>query len=545
MTERTAQGPRRRVLLVGLDAGDAELIERWCAEGALPHIAAMRARGTWTRMATTADVLHVSAWPSIFTGAPPDAHGLYHAYVAKPGHQGPVRPRPEDSPVPFLWKLLSDRGRRSVIMDAFMTCPLRDFVGTQVVEWGTWSWFTQPAIIPASLGKQIHQRFGPYPAEDHSKIGMVPLPDPEGFRRRLLAAIARKAEVVTWLMGREDWDLFVVVFGECHGAGHYFWHYQDPEYLAYPADASADLRSALRDVYTALDRAIGELLSNVDEDTTVLLVSGDGMGPNYSGSHVLGHLLARMGLLHDAQLGVAAAVPDGAAAPVSVRPQGRRDLLSTLRGMIPRNLRAAVSRTLLPRRVNERLSLRWKTAGIDWARTRAYLIENANEGYIRLNLAGREPQGTVAPGPDYEALCDELCRTAAEMVNPATGEPAAQAVHKIDDLYRGPCRVLMPDVVINWNDRARVTTELATPGYGVARHPQPGHAVAPFYTGNHRPNAFGLAVGPGIAGGTTLEGVHILDLAPTLLDHFGIEVPPYMTGRVLRALWRSDVAADD
>ena len=29
----------------------------------------------------------------------------------------------------------------------------------------------------------------------------------------------------------------------------------------------------------------------------------------------------------------------------------------------------------------------------------------------------------VAPGADYEALCDEICRTAAEMVNPATGEP--------------------------------------------------------------------------------------------------------------------------
>ena len=131
------------------------------------------------------------------------------------------------------------------------------------------------------------------------------------------------------------------------------------------------------------------------------------------------------------------------------------------------------------------------------------------------------------------------------MVSPATGEPAAEAVHRIDDLYRGPCRALMPDVVVNWNHRARITTELATPRYGVVRHAQPGHAVAPFYTGNHRPNAFSLAVGPGIAGGASLEGAHILDLAPTLLHHFGLEVPPYMTGRVLRELWRPTVAAAD
>jgi hypothetical protein len=69
--------------------------------------------------------------------------------------------------------------------------------------------------------------------------------------------------------------------------------------------------------------------------------------------------------------------------------------------------------------------------------------------------------------------------------------------------------------------------------------------VAPFYTGNHRPNAFGLAVGPGIAPGATLEGAHILDLAPTLLAHLGIEVPAYMTGRVLHELWRPASAAAD
>jgi predicted AlkP superfamily phosphohydrolase/phosphomutase len=63
--------------------------------------------------------------------------------------------------------------------------------------------------------------------------------------------------------------------------------------------------------------------------------------------------------------------------------------------------------------------------------------------------------------------------------------------------------------------------------------------------GNHRPNAFSLAVGPGIASGATLEGVHILDLAPTLLAHLGIEVPAYMTGRVLHELWRPTSAAAD
>src|SRR5215510_11953648 len=87
-----------RVLFIGLDAGDAELIEQWCRKGFLPNISRMRAQGTWARMETTAEIVHVSAWPSIFTGTTPDKHGLYHAYVMHPGHQGPLRPRPDRSP---------------------------------------------------------------------------------------------------------------------------------------------------------------------------------------------------------------------------------------------------------------------------------------------------------------------------------------------------------------------------------------------------------------------------------------------------------------
>ncbi len=524
---------RNRLLLIGFDAGDTELIEQWCQEGVLPHIARMRERGVWGRMQTTAEVVHVSAWPSIFTGAAPDEHGLYHAYVMHPGHQSPVRPRPEQSPVPFLWRLLDDAGKHCVIMDAFMTCPLQPFRGAQIVEWGTWSWFSEPTMLPDALKKEMAKQFGGYPAEDHSKVGMTPPPDPEGFYQRILAGVAKKTEAIKWLMARQDWDLFLVVFGESHSAGHYFWHYHDPEYITHPADGGGHLQTALRDVYIALDRAVGELLAVVEDEDTVMLVSGDGMGPNYSGSHILPELLSHMALFNH--------VPqsEGTAAEASSSRSSKgvkKDVLSTLRQMVPKSVRSAVSRTLLPRSVNERLSLRWKTAGISWEHTQAFLIENANEGYIRINLKGREPQGIVEPGADYEALCEELYQALRGMVNPANGQPAAHAVYKTDEIYRGPCRSHMPDLIVTWNEAARVTTELLSESYGLMRHAEPGCQVTPYYSGNHRPNAFAVAVGPGIAPGTILQGASIMDLAPSILSHFRVEPQPYMQGRVLGEL---------
>jgi predicted dehydrogenase/predicted AlkP superfamily phosphohydrolase/phosphomutase len=523
-----------RVMVIGWDSADAELIEQWCAEGLLPNISRMKSRGTWARMQTTAEVVHVSAWPSIFTGTTPDKHGLYHAYVMCPGHQSPLRPRPDQSPFPFLWKYLSDQGKRCVIMDAFLTCPLQDFNGAQIVDWGSWSKFWEPTILPASLKNEIEKKFGSYPAEDHSRIGMTPLDDCSGFYRRLLEAVSRKAAAVKWLMEREDWDFFLVVFGESHPIGHYFWHFHDPSHPAHAVASIDRLRHALRGVYVALDRALGQIMECVDERTTVLLVSGDGMGPNYSGSHILSDLLARMGLLNNSRLvsgnGSRDMAHDGASA------KKKTDLLSLARQMIPPSLRARVAKSLFPRSLNEKLSLKWKTAGISWNQTRAFLIDNANEGYIRINLKGREPQGIVEPGKDYEDLCEEIRLTCEQMINPANGRRAARTVYKTADFYRGPCRSHMPDIIINWDEEAQVTTELLTEKYGLARSKEPGWGISPYYTGNHRANAFAVVTGPDVAEGQTLEGASILDLTPNILARLGVEPPAHMDGRILGEL---------
>jgi predicted AlkP superfamily phosphohydrolase/phosphomutase len=525
-----------KTLVIGWDAADAELVEQWCAEGLLPNIARMKARGTWARMETTASMTHVSAWPSIFTGTTPDKHGLYHAYVMRPGQQSPLRPRPDLSPFPFLWKLLSDRGKRCLVMDAFLTCPLESFNGSQIVDWGSWSHFWQTTITPATLKRELEKKFGRYPAEDHSKVGMAPLADVRGFHQRLLAAVAKKAEVVKWLIEKEDWDLFLVVFGEAHPAGHYFWHLHDPSYLTHPKHGAGALRHALREIYIALDKAIGEILQRIDSSTTVFVVSGDGMGPNYSGSHILDDLLTRMGLLNSKNIGndgKSGEKLDGA----NKSSHSKTDILSVIRNMIPERLRVAVSQKLLPRYLQEKLSLRWKTTGISWSQTRAFLIENANEGYIRINLKEREPQGTVEPGKEYEGLCEEIYRTVKSLINPANGKLAARGVYKTDDIYHGPCRSHMPDIIIHWNDDAKITTEMLAEKYGLACSKLPGCALPPYYSGNHRSNAFMLSLGPDISQGEIIEGSSILDLAPTILHQFGIEAADYMNGRVLSELW--------
>jgi predicted AlkP superfamily phosphohydrolase/phosphomutase len=518
---RSAAHSGQRTLLIGLDSADADLIEAWSASGFLPTFARLRREGLWGRLRTSAEVMHVSAWPTLYTGATPGHHGMYHAYQVRAGDQRVHRTEPEWCGLPPFWKYLDDAGRKCIIFDAFMDYRLPAFKGVQVVDYGTWTWFGEPGSTPGGMLREIQRRFGRYPAPEHSNL--VQVPDDLGrFAGQLAAGASTKGRVVQALVREHDWDLMFVTFGEPHGAGHYLWHAGDPSYPTHP-QGTGD-RNRVRDVYVAVDSAIGGILEAAGDEVTVAITSGDGMGPNYSGCHLMPEMLHRLDLFHGGGVGGDDA---GAAAP-------KKGLLSTVRQAIPIGWRQSVTRCL-PRAMRYRLSMKWVNSGIDWSRSRVFCIPNSNEGYFRVNLRGREPLGIVAPGAEYQDLVDSLHEELGQLRNPANGLRAADRVFRMDDVYPGPRRGDLPDAVINWNLEARILDEIVSPRAGRIRR-QPGYAVSPFYNGNHRAAAFILARGPNVQAGATLAGGDILDIAPTMLTRLGVDLPGHFEGRPLPAL---------
>jgi predicted AlkP superfamily phosphohydrolase/phosphomutase len=111
---------------------------------------------------------------------------------------------------------------------------------------------------------------------------------------------------------------------------------------------------------------------------------------------------------------------------------------------------------------------------------------------------------------------------------------AADQIYDVDRVFQGPRRGDLPDTVINWNLEARVLDAIESPRAGLIRR-QPGHAISPFYNGNHRATAFVYARGPALPAGTVLKSGHILDVAPTLLSMLGVDVPRHCEGRAWSA----------
>lgn len=516
--------PSEKVLMIGLDAADATLIEEWAREGHLPVLRSLMEEGPWGRLGT--DPAHASAWPTVFTGATAREHGIYGGFVQpRPGSYEVSRVWADQRAQPTLWEHLDRAGRTCLIFDAPFDCPIEGFKGAQIVEWGTWLPYWERTGVPRNTWKQLLDRFGSPPLEPGTIVHRQNPGELRRLRGWLLDGVALKAQGAKWLMTEQARDLCVVVFPETHVAGHYFWDLDSSQ----PSSASKDSPHIfLRDVYSALDQAIGHIIAGLDDQVTLFVVSGGGMGPNYSGWHLLPDILRKLGFL----VVKGRSFQDGSGGTT----WNQNDFLTSIRNKIPSPIRAAVSRRL-PAPLRFRLQRRWSAIPLDWSRTRAYYVPNECEGYLRINLKGREPFGCVEDGAEYDRVCQQLSEHLAELINPHTGLRAVRDIIRTDKLFPGSKQSVLPDLILLWDEKAKVTTQLYSERCGLIAKLHTARDLSPYYVGNHRSPGFAVVKGPGTARGHCLEGRHIIDLAPTILTRLGVPSPAHMGGKVWDDLW--------
>jgi predicted AlkP superfamily phosphohydrolase/phosphomutase len=163
---------------------------------------------------------------------------------------------------------------------------------------------------------------------------------------------------------------------------------------------------------------------------------------------------------------------------------------------------------------------------VDWSRTRAYTFGLAG---LYLNVKGRESQGIVEPGAQATALKREIASKLSGLRDEERDRVAIRKAWASDALYTGPYLDAAPDVIVGYADGYRASWDAAVGK--VARGPFSDNRKA--WSGDH-------CVDPHLVPGVlfcnravALQNPGIEDMAPTALDLFGIEPPPYMEGKAL------------
>ncbi|MDD8027828.1 MAG: alkaline phosphatase family protein, partial [Acidobacteriota bacterium] len=266
------------------------------------------------------------------------------------------------------------------------------------------------------------------------------------------------------------------VFETTDSLSHMFWRYLDPGHPALKAGPAESSARVMEDLFVRMDEMIGRVQAAMSPRGALFIMSDHGFQSFRRGVN-LNTWLQRNGYL---------ALKEGAA--------GTEEWFK----------------------------------GVDWSRTKAYAL---GLGGVYVNQKGREAQGIVAPGAEAAALRRELQTKLNRLRDEETGGTAINRVYDRDEIYAGPYKDNAPDLIIGYNTGYRASWESVT---GVVT-PAVFADNTKCWSGDH---CIDPACVPGVLFSNlklNASSPSIMDVAPTVLELFGLPAPAHMDGRSLLA----------
>lgn len=534
-----SRASRNRVLVIGLDGAPLPLLRRWAEAGHMPTLARLMAGGVAGPLASTMPPTSGPAWTSFSTGMNPGRTGVYDFLYRREGSYvfPPVNASMRSGRT--LWRLLSDAGARVGVVNIPISYPVEPVEGTFISGWMT-PYFARDYTWPPELAAEIEAKVGDYriyPSETFSERG----------RRSFFQASDELLELLTrttlHLMERDDWDFFMTVYFDVDRILHQLWHALDeghPWRSRRDGRRAAELEADVLRYFTRLDADLARVIAKAGDDVTVMLMSDHGMG-RASRFVVLNNLLLDLGYLRlDTDL------------PTRLKAFALRH------GFSLRNVHKLADRLGLAKHaeyknvysfdaVLKRFFLSFHN--VDWSRSRAYSF-GRHYGSLFLNVRGREPDGCVEPGADYERTRDEIAEALLTWKDPRLGRPLVSRAIRREEIYHGGRFDEAPDLILLPEDEADIFYGLSD--FGSSQVWDQTYR----YSGMHRDNGLFVACGPAVRKGVAAPAASIVDLAPTILYLLDQEIPADMDGRVLaealdpgllatRPIRRSDAGSDD
>jgi len=490
-----------RTLLIGLDGVCLPILEPMIAEGVVPNLAALHEESAVAPLESQLPPWTPSAWPSIYTGKNPGKHGVFD-FLQFDGYDWDVVNR-STVKARSVWELLSLCGYESVVVNVPVTHPPRAFDGTIVPGYmapespdchpdGTWA-----ELIRELDGYQLYA--------DKSRSESTKAERIDSYRE----LTRMRGEAFRYLVGDRNPDFGFVQFQQT-----------DTVYHEYPND-----EETIRAVYRAVDKEVGRIRDACDPDIT-LVVSDHGLGP------MNGRELRVNEFLKDQEYVTTTAgeggMPSWSSLAEDQLHEGDQSAPSTAEqalelaanvGLTSQRIASVVRRLgledlvvdLVPRDI-----IRAGSERVDFASSTAYMRSRTEMG-IRLNVAGREPDGVVSE-TDYESVRQGLIELLSTLRTPS-GEPCFEQVLPREAVFDGPYVEAAPDILtVPTNFSHYLSASLAGEWFG-----------DPSELWEHKREGIIMAAGDNIDHRTDVGG-HIFDVAPTVLATFGLAVDYMMDG---------------
>ncbi len=507
-----------RVFIFGLDAGSLPLIERW--QDSLPNFSRLMQQGSYGLLHSTIPPFTSPAWACMSTGKNPAKAGIFGLRHRQKDTYQFISPTSANRHAPAIWDIVTQHGRTAIVMNVPDTYPPTPLQGLMIsgrpapVDPGA------PITYPDDLRRQLNQRTGGY------EVGSAVDFDEASRSHELTVwqkVLAKQQDVIEHLMNTQEWDLFFYVSMAIDGISHHFWQHLDPKHPQHNPDISPQYRDTIQQIYQYEDERLGRIMDTLQEDDFLFVVSDHGSTPCYHHISVNRWLIENGFLVLSKEDTVYQNNMAGTMAQWAFSWYGRSSLVRKMtRPFRQTGLRDAVVFAHFAQKSAGRIPL--GALSIDWQKTTAYYL---GDDRLYLNVAGREPQGIVQPGTEYEQVRTRLREALLATRVPETEQPLFTAVYTREELYDGPYLADAPDLIlvpgnVHWSLGGAVGSQVFE---------------QPVTAGKHHPEGVFIAWGKEIQNSQRSQA-SIYDIAPTVLHALGLPVPEDSDGRVQTAWFK-------
>lgn len=483
--------PVQKLVVLGLDAADLDVMRPLMARGEMPHLARLMAEGAAGVLHSTVPPVSAPAWASFLTGRDPGSHGLYSFVVERGGGRMQLA-NVTDIHGPKLWDVAAAQGAKPVVVNVPVTWPAPSFDGLMVT--GMLTPESQGVVFthPKELADEISAAVPGYRID----IDRALLDDRATLFGQMSEMEKKRKDLFLHLLRTKETRLFVGIFTNTDRVQHSFWRHD---------------RALVDRHFREVDAHIGEIVAALDPKTTAVMLLSDHGFQGSTHKVYVNKALEDAGLLATRRAERIDEDYDRRRADYFVGFQGGRGEgpgpAESDRGIVS-GLKSLVGLG--------------GAAAMDWPRTRAFMW-SLDSGGVAVNLKSRYPHGTVADS-DYEKVRDEIVRAMSALRTP-DGRAAFPRVRRREEVFKGAFVGIAPDVIAEPDDSVSMGIDLdAKEAIRVHKRPE----------GHHSPRGFVCFHGPGFRRGAAVEG-SIVDCLPTILHALGLGVPQGCDGRVLDA----------
>jgi len=455
-----------RLVVIGLDCFTPQwALEAWL--GDMPNLRALAARGVSGKLHSTIPPITVPAWSCMMTSKDPGQLGIY-GFRNRTSYEYDALKVSDSGWVTerTIWNYLSRNRLRSLVMGVPGTYPPKPLNGIMV------GCFMTPSkevtfTYPPGLGEVLDRAAG---GEYILDVKDFRTEDKEALLASVKEMTAARFRAFRAMMRVDEFDFAMMVEMGPDRLQHGFWRYCDPTHRLF--EAGNPYEHVLHDYYVSIDEEIGRTVEAVGE-ASVMVVSDHG-AKAMDGAVCINEWLRQAGYLK-----------------LKERPSERTRLTSEM---------------------------------IDWPNTTAW-GEGGYYGRLFMNVAGREPQGCIAPGA-YESVRREI-RAGLEGLGDEEGRPIGTRVLRPEEVYR-EVKNIAPDLIVYFGDLNWRSAGSVGVGSLHLRENDTGPDDA-----NHLPDGVFAWNAVGARGVRRAERYSIYDIAPTVLRFFNLDVPEDMIGESL------------